>query len=80
MVNVVQQSGLVGFFPVNALIGGAERTDAAFDALDKPVGNPSLLFSRARAYRTFNTALRHLFVFFAYRCHINPSSSFSIVK
>ena len=65
-VYVVQQSGLMGFFPVNALICGAERTDTVFDVLDKPVRNPALLFTRAHAYRAFNTALRHLFVFFSY--------------
>jgi len=73
-VYVVQQSGLMGFFPVNALICGAERTDAVFDVLDKPVRDPTLLFTRAQAYRALNTALRHLFVFFTYSCHINPSS------
>jgi hypothetical protein len=67
-------SSLVGFFPVNPFVCRAVWAYAMLDSLDKPISEPSLLLSCARAYRTFDTTLGHFFIFFGWGscCHVYP--------
>ena len=55
--------GFVRLFSVNPLIRRTVGAKAVFDILDKPKGNPSLLFSGMRTHRAFRAAFCHLHVF-----------------
>ena len=64
----------MGFFTVNPLICRAVWAYAMLDSLDKPISETALLLSCFCAYRTFDAALGHFFIFFGYGscCHVHP--------